>query len=251
MLRYFDRLETDAEGVPSILKRIPDTKVRAYLRGLELLTETQRKNALAVAINHGNQFLNASFFPREFERPENFEEIQAVSNLGIMNLELKETSALKTLRQLSGAMKSSKPGAKRLLGGIAHDRDLIERVDSTGISTAVEIRRELAAKLSGAFGLEAEDYGGGVWRYSSTSEQLGLEVDYGGSMGQQLRYTLVHPQLRQSSLELMLGIAVGDWNFIHPSNLDDSLEALLSIYDFYRTMLAEQAVSPKSDRAGG
>lgn len=84
-----------------------------------------------------------------------------------------------------------------------------------------------------------EDHGGGTWWYQSAGRAIALEVDFGGSYGQQLRYQLFNPWIKRLSLELLWCVGIGDWNFIRRGNLEKSMEALCEVYAFFEQAVAE------------
>ena len=239
MIPSYDSLAKDEHGLPLVFEKIPDTSVARFMRGFDNLQGSEKRAVVDQLTQYAQENLQSALMPSRFERPKNFDEIYNITHS--IPPRLKGETSLKTLSQLVGMMKSDKPGARRMLGDMKPDPDLIEYMGGLDIVKAVDLRKELKFRFKESFDLTAECRGSGIWLYSSPKRDLGIEVDYGGSWGQQLRYSLVHPLLRRASLEIMWGVGVGDWDYIHRDNLEQSISALFEIYSFYETILAEQA----------
>lgn len=224
--------EADSDGFPKILRTIPDTCIMDFFRGLELLPPEQREIVTATAIGHANAYLKNLLNPEENPRPTNFEVMWNVKNLGRSQCRSYEHLALKLLKNWVGFMKSDKPGARRALGPEGIDPAAIEFADRFELISATEMRKVLKAFLSDRFGLNAKEWGG-VWHYRSPVRSVGIEVDFSGSRGHQLRYQILHPLTVQMNLELMWGVGVGAWDYIHRGNFDATLELLGTIYSFF------------------
>ena len=221
----FEELDKDQDGLPAVFRRIPDTSVKDYLRGLDGLPDEAKQSAIRAATKFAEEFLAATLDPSAFSKPNNLREIRSIGDLGRATRGVRDTP-LKTLKQLVEDPTSphqAEPG-------------LISYVDQFEVVTAGEIRSEVETVVTQRFGLTVNKLGGGVWLYAAPDGALGLNVDYRGSWGQQLRYTFSHRLLDRMSLELMWGAGVGDWNFIHSANLVESVDALCEIYAFFKNL---------------
>ena len=186
----------------------------------------------ATAIGHANAYLKNLLDPEENPRPTNDRVMSNVGNLGRSQSRFFEITALKILKNWVGFMKSDKPGARRALGPEGIDPAAIEFADRFELIPATERRRALKALLRAGFGVIASK-GGGVWQLRSAVRAVGIEIDFSGSYGQQLRYEILHPKTVQMNLESMWGIGVGAWDYIHRGNFDATLELLGTIYSFF------------------
>jgi hypothetical protein len=228
----YNCFEPDEDGLPTILHRIPDTSVMNFLRGVKLLQEGNRHNAVSATIAYANSYAEniVSKEIKVFTRP--LDITREVSGLGSANADMRHIS-LKLLRQLVGLMKSDKPGAKRMLSPLEVDPDLIQYVDALETITASEMRKELRMRFHERFALEAYCRGAGIWEYRSKNRNAAIEIDFGGALGQQLRYKILHPPTNGMRLELMWGVGIGSWDYIHRGNWADALDVLSDIFAFF------------------
>jgi hypothetical protein len=240
-------LVNDKDAFLELLRRLPYTRVMNFLRGLETLNSVSRSTAVEATVKHANQYIESIIDPAGRSRPTNFEEISTTCNLGIQ-VSGWEGFPLKSLKQLVGAMKSTKPGAKRMLGDCPVDPELIRYVDGLETVTAPQMRKEVKAYLGDRFGLLPKNVGYGDWEYSSPERQIRLCLDFGGSWGQQIRYWLSHPLFERLSIELICGIGIGDWDFIHRGNIQDSMCVLGDIYQMFENLATEQDAPPDGDK---
>ena len=224
--------ERDEDGLPTILHRIPDTSVMDFLRGVKLLQEGNRHVAVSATISYANAYAESIVSMGKDGLPARLDVIREVSGFGSASADMRHIS-LKLLRQLVGLMKSEKPGAKRMLSPLEVDPDLIQYVDALETITASEMRKELRMRFYERFALEANCRGAGIWEYRSASRNAAIEVDFGGALGQQLRYQILHPRTNGMRLELMWGVGIGSWDYIHRENWADALDALCDIFDFF------------------
>lgn len=231
--------EPDASGLPKILHDIPDTSVMNFYRGLSLLDDSQRGEVVEIAIAYVNQRIEAILNPTISSRPTRPDPLQDVEDLGTSHSEAKDIS-IKLLKQLVGAMKSAKPGAKRMLGDCPADPGLIEYADTLETIDTGEIRKTLKVFLADQFGLQPQNEGGGIWKYRSDESAVGLEINYGGTWGQQLRYRILYPSAKGEVLESLWGVGVGDWDYLHRGNFESSIAALGSIYSFFNQVLCDK-----------
>lgn len=228
----FSSFATDADGLPEIFQRIPDTKLTQFFTGLYTLDFERRREVCQTAIAHGDASLKNLIDP-SLPRPQTFRVMQEVQYLGARH---SNHMSLKLLKQWTAAMKSDKPGARRMAGPA--NPALIAYADKFETIPATEMRKSLKAYLAERFGLKGENWGGGVWRYSNPERRVGLELDFGGSHGQQLRYGILHPRERVGvSLEIMWGLGIGDWDFIHRENWEVTMGVLGEIYGFFDGVL--------------
>jgi hypothetical protein len=231
-------LDADSDGFPKILREIPATSVMDFFRGLDLLPPPQRTAMIATATEHANAYLRNILNPDDHPRPRNHEDMWNIQNLGRANSRF-EHHPLKILKQWVGAMKSDKPGAKRMLGPEGVVPEVIAFVDQFEMIDAAEMRKRLKAFLGDEFGLNASKWIDGTWHYRSPERAVGIEIDFSGSYGQQLCYTILHPKTKQMNLELMWGLGVGKWNYLHQGNFEESLQILGKIYRFFEQALQE------------
>jgi hypothetical protein len=228
--------DPDADGLPKIFHDIPDTSVMDFHRGLTRLDDSQRGKVIKTATSYANQCIEGILVPSNRSWPTKPESLQDVEDLGSTHSELKDIS-IKLLKQLVGAMKSDHPGAKSMLGDCPVDPDLIKYADSLEPIKAVEMRKRLKCYLGDQFGLVAKNQGSGVWEYRSDGRRVVLEINYGGSWGQQLRYCILHPKAKRLTLEMLWGIGIGDWDYLHRDNFESSIAALGSIYSFFESLM--------------
>jgi len=193
---------------------------------------------IATVIEHANAYMSSILNPEEHPRPTNFREIWEVSDLGVRQCRF-EHFPLKTLKQWVGAMKSDKPGAKRMLGPEGIIPEAIEFADKFEMIDAAEMRKRLKTYFADTFGMKASKWVDGTWFYRSPERAVGIEIDFSGSYGQQLRYQILHPKPKRISLELMWGLGVGNWNYLHQGNFDESMQILGTIYRFFEQALQE------------
>lgn len=224
--------EADSDGFPKILRTIPDTSTMDFFRGLDLLPREQREIVTATSIGHANAYLKNLLNPEENPRPTHYKVMWNVGNLGRSQSRFFEIASLKIVKNWVGFMKSDKPGARRALGPEGIDPAAIEFADRFELIPATEMRKALKVFLSERFGLKASQWGG-VWHYRSPVRSVGIEIDFSGSHGHQLRYQILHPKTVQMNLESMWGIGVGAWDYIHRENFDATLELLGTIYSFF------------------
>jgi len=227
----FSALASDADGFPELFQRIPDTSVTQFFTGLYILDFDKRREASQTAIAYGEAYLKSLIDPA-IPRPQIPELMREMKSLGASH---SNGMPLKLLKQWTGAMKSDKPGARRMSGPAKPA--LIAYADKFEIMPAAEMRKLLKGDLAERFGLKAEKWGG-AWRYLNPERRVGLEIDFSGSYGQQLRYRILHPHAGVGiSLEAMWGIGIGDWDFIHRGNWELTMELLGEIYGFFDGVL--------------
>jgi len=119
--------------------------------------------------------------------------------------------------------------------GHASDRALesIHRRRRIRPAKAAEIRRAVNERFGACLDTQAENAGGGVWRYRGTSRGLGFvtEIDYGSRIAQ-LRYSVSYSDAETDlhpvhlTMERMLGFGLGDWNLLTADNLGESIDLL-------------------------
>jgi hypothetical protein len=230
--------EADTDGLPKLLREIPDRHVADFFRGLDILPEPRRSAMIATVIDHANAYMSNILNPDEHPRPKNYMEMWEVKNLGVMQCRF-EQLPLKTLKQWVGAMKTDKPGAKRMLGPGGVIPEVIAFADQFEMIDAAEMRKRLKSYFADTFGLKASKWVGGTWHYRSPERAVGIEIDFSGSFGQQLCYGILHPKTRQMNLDTMWGLGVGNWNYLHQGNFEESLRILGKIYRFFEQALQE------------
>lgn len=243
----FSMLPCDKDGLPEVLKSLPNTNVLNFFRGLDTLGANDRSAAVGMAINHANRYIDAIIHPSGHARPTDFESIGRIRDLGFRACDPKGIS-LKLLKQLVGVMRSTKPGAKRMLGDFPVDPDLIHYVDGFETVTAPQMKKELNRYFGDRFGFVPKKLGCGDWLYSSPSREVRLRIDFGGTWGQQLRYYLSHSIVERMSFELIWGVGVGNWDFIHQRNLQESLKALGDICDFFENLVAGRIIDSNGEK---
>ena len=230
--------EADTDGLPKLLREIPETHVANFFRGLDVLSEPVRGAMIATLIGHANAYMSNILNPEENPRPNIYTVMREVSNIGVRQCHF-ETLPLKILKQWVGAMKSDKPGAKRLIGSEAVIPEAIAYADQFEMVGAAEMRKRLKSFFGDTFGLEAKKWVGGTWHYRSPERAVGIEINYSGNFGQQLCYRILHPKAEHMNLELMWSPGIGNWNYLHQGNFDGSLLILGKIFGFFDQALRE------------
>ena len=229
----YQRFDVDADGLPKILHDIPDTCVMDFFRGLRGRREDERAEVIESVIRHANSYAD-SLLDSSLPPPCNREHAEDMQSSGRSRADFKDVS-IKTINQLVGLMKSKKPGAARMLGDLQVDQELIEFADSLKPIKAAEMRKRLKEFMKDQFGLVARNVFG-VWEYRSPDRAVGLEIDFGGTLGQQLRYRVLHREGLGLNFELLWGVGAGDWDYIHQDNFDRSMSILGSVFSLFETL---------------
>ncbi|WP_035603035.1 hypothetical protein [Haloferula sp. BvORR071] len=230
----FTSLAIDADGLPEIFQRIPETAVTKFFTGLYMLDVERRREVSQAAISYAEAYIQHLIDPA-LPRPQASPLMPEVKSLGASHSS-DRCMSLKLLKQWTGAMKSAKPGARRMSGPV--NPALISHADKFETIPATEMRKLLKAHLADRFQLKAERSSGGPWHYLNPGRHAGVAIDFSGSWGQQLRYRILHPRARLGvSLETVWNIGSGDWDFIHRGNWDASLAVLGDIYEFFAQVL--------------
>lgn len=145
--------------------------------------------------------------------------------------------SLKLLKMAVGYCRSEHPRVKAQLQAFQMPEEVVKWVDGFSTCKAPELRRLVKAAFQSRFGLRPEKQGGGVWLYRrpEASSPFEVEIDYGGTWGQQLRYWVhVHePRLnttfKRLTYESLLGAGVGDWDFITEAGADQAVALLTDL----------------------
>jgi hypothetical protein len=218
------------------LAKIPDTltsRFLEYYRTLETSEADRLKSALA---RRGAEWFLPSDPPplglRELD-PALERCLDATQRLAVEW----RFNSLKLLKMTVGWVRSEHPRAKAEMQHVHIPAETIRWVEGLTTCKAAELRKLVKLAFHSRFGLKPENDGGGVWRYRhpTNSQPFHVEIDYGGTWGQQLRYgihienPLLPRRLQGMQYETLLGAGGGDWDFITTGNADQSLALLCDL----------------------
>lgn len=217
--------------------RIPDTHLWKFLAHYRRLTPQDAavlKRALAK--HRARQFLQDPNAPQLNE-----EEDAAFRNLqqGMALLSEWKWISIKLLKMHAGSCQSPHAWVRAQVRGFEMPPEILSWINSLTTCKAATMRKLVKVAFGSRFGLEPENEGGGVWVYRDPDRQMRFEVeiDYGGTWGQQLRYQvrLVRPadgKIRlAANYEILLGMGIGDWDFITEGNADQSIALLTDLVE--------------------
>jgi hypothetical protein len=139
----------------------------------------------------------------------------------------------RTLRRTIGDRRAGRPPAY-------HDipDEVIRRAEAIQPTTAGDVRKVVKRAFAERFGARCENRGGGGWKYFGRhgGRDFVVAIDYGG-LGDQLRYEVeyvdaasgLHPQ--RLCYEWLLGVGLGNWDFVTADNLEDSIALLCELVE--------------------
>lgn len=226
------------------LGRVPDTRVKKFLDYFRSLRKRDA-DVLKLAISKRASMhycVSIGFSPQALQAQLGSEETRAwdklLSELALMG-DWKYLS-LKLLKMAAGMRRSDNPEVRRQADGFYMPDDVLSWVDGLIACKATELRKLVKLAFHSRFGLAPRNLGGGYWLYSRTDEAGGfnVDVDYGGIVGQQLRYSV---NLRDSQtqrqagglrFELLLGAGIGDWDFITEGTVDQDVALLTDLVGY-------------------
>ena len=231
----FEAEERDGFGRLSV---IPDTQVWRFLHYYRTLDAAEAvRLKVALALRGAARFVpsDAQVYRSQPPDPALGRCNDATQRLGT---EWKFNS-LKLLKMTAGWVRSKHPRAKAEMRHVHVPDEIIQWIEGMDTCKAPELRKLVKLALHSRFGLKAENNGGGVWIYKhpANSQPFSVEIDYGGTWGQQLRYEihiespLVSRSVRGVRYESLMGIGGGDWDFITTGNADQSIAALCDLID--------------------
>jgi hypothetical protein len=148
--------------------------------------------------------------------------------------------SLKLLKMAAGMSRSDHPAMKRQMNGCRMPKDVLGWIDGLTTCKATELRKLVKRACASRFGFVAENLGGGNWVYHRADGrgQFEIEIDYGGTWGQQLRYSVFLGERRAGTpprglrFECLLGAGSGDWDFITESTADQDIALLLDLVEY-------------------
>ena len=227
--------EQEERGAFDRLARIPDTHVRRFLHAYRQLApeETERvKSALATRAAKRLYPDDITVTSAETDALETLRE-QVIRESDWQFI------PLKTLKMSAGFCQSKHPKVQAQLQGYQMPERVLGWVNGLTTCKAAELRKLVKFSFQRRFGLKAENEGGGVWAYrrAEGNGPFEVEIDYGGTWGQQLRYW-VHVNeprfggwVRRVNYESLIGVGVGDWDFITEGQADQCIALLTDLVD--------------------
>jgi len=147
---------------------------------------------------------------------------------------------LKLLKMSASMSRSEHPTVKKQMEGFQMPEDVLRWLDGLTTCKATELRKLVKRAFSSRFGFKAENLGGGNWVYHRPdgSCPFEVEIDYGGTFGQQLRYSVRIGKRKPGGplggliLENMMGAGSGDWDFITESTADRDIALLVDLVEY-------------------
>ena len=148
-------------------------------------------------------------------------------------------NSLKLLKMTVGWVRSEHPRAKAAMQHVHVPEEVVQWIEGLTTCKAPELRKLVKLALQARFGLKPENSGGGVWLYKhpANSQPFSVEIDYGGTWGQQLRYEIqiddaqLPLRFRGVRYESLLGVGGGDWDFITTGNADQTVALLCDLIE--------------------
>lgn len=149
-------------------------------------------------------------------------------------------TSLKLLKMTAGMCRSEHPVMKRQMTGFKMPEDLLQQLDKVTTCKAATLRKLVKQAFSSRFEFTAENLGGGNWVYHRADDDnsFAVEIDYGGSWGQQLRYSVSLKKRRageppdQLQFESLFGAGLGDWDFITEARADQDVALLVDLVEY-------------------
>jgi hypothetical protein len=233
------------------LAKIPDTHVWRFLRYFRGLKADEAAALKAALARRGCRLLWQHARPLTFREEQDaaFNALRA----GIGRVRDFRLESLKMLKMAVGLSQSDDPRAKAQMKHVVIPPDIIEWVNGLTTCKATTMRKLVKVALKSRFGLKSGNEGGGEWAYRDPGGQgkLEVQIDYGGTWGQQLRYTvsLHEPSMAPSpppsffpylsipgwvrglNYERILGVGSGDWDFMTEGNADQSIALLTDLIE--------------------
>jgi hypothetical protein len=227
----------EESGFPR-LSRVPDTAVRRFLhyfRGLskddaEALKCAIAKRAVSLfgLVAHPIPLTAAETLAVEHQR-------RALAQMGDWQF-----TSLKVLKMAAGMSRSEHPAVKRQMNGFEMPDDVLRWLDGLTTCKAAELRKLVKQAFASRFALTAENHGGGNWIYhqAGSADSFAVEIDYGGTWGQQLRYSVYLRRRRAGEppshlrFESLLGAGLGDWDFMAESSADQDVALLVDLVEY-------------------
>ena len=144
-------------------------------------------------------------------------------------------TSLKILKMAAGMARSEHPAMKNQMAGFEMSEEVLKWIDGFTSCKAADLRKRVKPAFASRFGLTPENRGGGDWRYrrAGETESFAVEIGYGGTWGQQLRYSVYLKERRPGDLpghlrfDTLMGAGVGHWDFITESTADQDIALLL------------------------
>jgi hypothetical protein len=237
----FFRNEFEAEeraGFPR-LSLVPDTNARRflhYLRNIPKVDAELLKSATAkiasrfhVPDEHPIRLTDAESLVLELKASEM---VQMGGNWQFMSLKL--------LKMGAGMSRSEHPTMKKQMSGFQMPDDVLRWLDGLTTCKATELRKLVKHAFASRFRFAPKNLGGGNWVYHRPdgSCPFEVEIDYGGTWGQQLRYSVRFGERRPGTalggliFETVLGAGVGDWDFITEATADRDVALLVDLVEY-------------------
>ena len=172
------------------LSRVPDTSVRRFLHYFHSLSKDDSETLkCAIAkrslglIDLGPQTISLT----DSESLAIERQIRTLAQIGDWHF-----TPLKDLKMTAGMVRSEHPNVRRQMNGFDMPEDVLRWLDGQTTCKATELRKLVMRAFASRFGLTAENRGGGVWVYhrAGSADSFAVEILYGGSWGQQLRYSV-------------------------------------------------------------
>lgn len=230
-----EEFEREEQSAFACLSRIPDTLTARFLehyRTLDSSEATRLKAALAV---HGAGWFappEARLSLRTIDPA--LERCHKVTQSLCADWKF---NSLKLLKMTIGWVRSEHPRAKAEMKNVHVPDEIIRWVEGLTTCKAPELRKLVKLAFQSRFGLKPKDCGGSVWVYKHpvNSQPFSVEIDYGGTWGQQLRYEIhidgltIPRGLQGTRYESLMGVSGGDWDFITTGNADQSVALLCDL----------------------
>jgi hypothetical protein len=218
------------------LSLIPDTRVRKFLHCFRALDADESRHVRGALSKDAAAGYCGTRSPATDLLEEEAGALARLRNAASGLPEFRFLS-LKILKMWAGAQQSENPGMKAQMKGNELPEDVVAWVSTLTTAKATELRKLAKSVFLSRFGLRPEKWDGGVWRYRKDGGAFEIELDFGGSWGQQMRYTvLVNDPAspygsKRLTFEGLLGIGAGDWDFISAQDAERSVVVLADLID--------------------
>jgi hypothetical protein len=221
------------------LSLVPDSRVRRFLHHFRSLSADDGESLKsAITKRAARCFLSP-------QQPIHTTDVEAAAfdQQGDVTMQLGSVwqfTSLKLLKMSAGMCRSEHPSVKKQMEGFHMPEDVLQWLDGLTTCKATELRKLVKHAFAAHFGFKAENQGGGNWVYHRPdgSCPFEVEIDNGGTWGQQLRYSLRIGK-RQSGIPLgglifedMMGAGSGDWDFITESTADRDVALLVDLVEY-------------------
>jgi hypothetical protein len=220
------------------LSRVPDTRVRRFLHYYRSLMPSDTELLKSIIAKRACHF----FAPAEHPfQPADAEFLAMEQMAAAFNLKGGDWQfiPLKELKLAAGMTRSQHPAMKTQMQGFEVPENILDWIDGLTTCKAADLRKLVKQAFKARFGFAAEHLGGGNWVYCRPREENSFQVaiDYGGTMGQQLRYSVYHKKRSQGEspsqlcFESLLGAGLGDWDFITEATADQDIALLADLVE--------------------